>query len=507
MAKGRVFEVSTNVQLPDGTQILDEHTIKVALAHKVIKRWAYILHDKDVYSLKDEQESRDRERKAREQKVALEKEGKQEEAAKVIVPQIHVAGLPKAPHWHVVFETPFNETSTATIAKWFGVPEHLVEVKKGRGAFLDAVEYLTHESEKQQALGKHLYPDGDVVASIGFDFRAALIDRAATIAKHGRDLGPKERMRDDVLRHGKTLLQCLEDDPVLYAADVTALKRLRMDYISRQEPPRTRINYYVEGRGGVGKGLFSRGLARMLAVQYNPELAALGDSAMFFEVGAEGALFECYDGQPVIIWNDWRAFDLLKALKGRGNVFTVFDTHPTRQKQNVKYASINLCNMVNIVNSIQSYKEFLDGLAGEYKDKDGHTMGVEDKGQSYRRFPIIIPIHEADFDIMLNRGFMEGSGAFVEYMEYGHVRANMQAIAERCGRNQELAKQLEGQVMLPVLEGHKEIQARIDVDGDDEDAIREEFKDFGTFTPGPGYHEIQAARAAAVSEHDVGLDE
>lgn len=487
MASGKVFEVSTRCQLPDGTQVLDEHTIRLALTHKVIKRWAYIIHDKDVYSEKDEQESRTRADKATAKKAALMAEGKAEEAAAVGIPEIHEAGKPKAPHWHVVFETPFNYTSTATLAKWFKVPEHLIEVKNGRGAFLDAVMYLTHEDEKQQALGKHLYPDDAITTSIGFDFRAELTERAKIVLKHGRDLGPKERMRDDVLRYGKTLLQCLEDDPVMYAADFSTLKRLRMDYISRMEPPRTRINYYVEGRGGVGKGLFSRGLARMLAVQYNPELAGMGDSAMFFEVGADGALFECYDGQPVIIWNDWRAFDLLKALKGRGNVFTVFDTHPTRQKQNVKYSSINLCNVVNIVNSVQPYVEFLDGLAGEYDDKDGNRRGVEDKGQSYRRFPVIIPIHEADFDIMLNRGFMEGSAAFTEYLEYGNVRANMQVIAERCGRNQELARQIEGQVMLPVLEGHKELQARLEIDGQDEDAIREELKDFGKFTPGAGY--------------------
>ena len=47
MAKGKVFEVSTRCQMPDGTQILDEHTIRLALTHKVIKRWAYICHDKD----------------------------------------------------------------------------------------------------------------------------------------------------------------------------------------------------------------------------------------------------------------------------------------------------------------------------------------------------------------------------------------------------------------------------------------------------------------------------
>ena len=49
MAKGRIFEVVTNCQMPDGTEILSEHTIQLALTHKVVKRWAYVKHDKDNY--------------------------------------------------------------------------------------------------------------------------------------------------------------------------------------------------------------------------------------------------------------------------------------------------------------------------------------------------------------------------------------------------------------------------------------------------------------------------
>ena len=126
------------------------------------------------------------------------------------------------------------------------------------------------------------------------------------------------------------------------------------------------------------------------------------DDDIFFEVGAKGVPFDGYDGQPVIIWNDRRAYDLLQELGGRGNVFTVFDTHPSRTKQNVKYSSVNLCNAVNIVNSVQEYKEFLDGLAGEYEEKSGRVQKAEDKGQSYRRFPFIVPLHEEDFDLLVD---------------------------------------------------------------------------------------------------------
>lgn len=40
---------------------------------------------------------------------------------------------------------------------------------------MDEVEYLTHESEKQQSLGKYLYPDEEVHSN--FNFREAINER------------------------------------------------------------------------------------------------------------------------------------------------------------------------------------------------------------------------------------------------------------------------------------------------------------------------------------------
>ena len=110
----------------------------------------------------------------------------------------------------------------------------------------------------------------------------------------------------------------------------------------------------------------------------------------------------------------------------------MFDTHPTKQLQNVKYSSINLINSVNIVNSIQPYLEFLDGLAGEYV-KNGVLQKSEEKEkkQSYRRFPFIIPLYEEDFAILLNKGFMYNNDDFLQYEEYTRIRGNMQRIKEK----------------------------------------------------------------------------
>lgn len=180
----------------------------------------------------------------------------------------------------------------------------------------------------------------------------------------------------------------------------------------------------------------------------------------------------------MIIWNDRRALDLLTELNGRGNVFNVFDTHPTKQKQNIKYGSIYLGNTVNIVNSVQPYKDFLDGLAGEYSDRYGEEHKSEDKGQSYRRFPIIIPIHENDFDILLNRGFMENTDEFEEFLAYRKIRGNMQKIAQKCQQNEELAREIERKTLDPAVRLHQQLISSCN-NQTDEEQIRKEFADYG----------------------------
>lgn len=447
MAKARVFNIMQYEKHPiTGEILLTEDTIKVALAHRTIKQWAYVMHDKDVYSEADEADD-----------------------------ATHVAGTPKPRHWHIVLNCT-QQVEIGTIAKWFGIPENFVDIPKGNGAgkFLDCVEYLTHESVKQQELGKHRYDDSEIQASKGFNWREKLDKRNENKVKYGKDLDDKSQFLYDVMYLGKTLKQCIEEDKLMYMDNMDKLKKARMDYISRQNPPTTRINYYVQGRGGLGKGMICRAIARSLFPQYTD------DEDIFFEVGAKGAAFEGYDGQPVIIWNDRRAIDLLQELNGRGNVFNVFDTHPTKQKQNIKYGSVNLCNLVNIVNSVQPYVEFLDGLAGEYKDKDGNLQEVEDKGQSYRRFPFMIVLHEDDYDMLLNKGFIENTRDFEEYIEYTNIRGNMQRIAERCGANKELAKKIEGQVVRPIVDKHNEVMEQMEHEQVDEDAILKEFADYGT---------------------------
>lgn len=436
MPKGRVFNIMQYVKHPEtGEPLLDEETIIKALEHKTIKQWAYGLHDEDKYRDIDEADDPN-----------------------------HKEGTHKPDHWHIVLNCT-QQVEVGTIAKWFGIPENFVDIPKGNGAgkFLDCVEYLTHESAKQQALGKHRYPDERIHASPGFDWRAKLDKRNENKIKYGRDLSEEDQMLYDVMYLGKTLRQCEAEDPLIYMDKIDRLCKLRLEYIKRQDPPATRINYYIYGKGGVGKDLMSRALARALF----PNLEK--DDDIFFIVGAGNVTFDGYDGQPVLIWSDSRSLSLVKKLGGRENFFNVFDTHPAKQRQNVKFGSVNLCNVVNIVNGQESYEEFLDNIVKE-KNEDGEWVVKEDKGQSYRRFPFIIPLHDIDFDMMVNKGFFDNDGSlFTEYYEYNHIRGNMQKIMIACGGEQNpRTREISAKVVKPITDKHTEVMEKMTTKADEE---------------------------------------
>ena len=453
--RARIFNVMQYVNHPEtGEPLLSEETIIKTVNRKGIKKYAYILHDKDVYSAADEE-----------------------------FDETHIQGQTKPPHWHIVIQTN-NAMELQVLAKRLGINENFIDVPKGmdKGKFLDCVEYLTHENEKQQKLGKHRYDDSEVKSN--FNFRFELKKREEDRLKYGKDLSSRDAMRYDVMYGGKTLRECIDENELQYMDDFEKLQKMRMQFLMKQDPPLTRINYYICAKGGVGKGLISRALARSLYPQYEH------DEDIFFIVGGNGSTFEGYDGQPVIIWDDKRAVDLLNLLGGRGNVFNVFDTHPQRQRQNVKYSSINLCNEVNIVNSVQSYEEFLDGLAGSFTGKDGTFHESEDKSQSYRRFPIILPLHEQDFDMLLNKGFLENTKDFEEYIQYNNIRGNLQKIRVACGNNERLARELEAQTVRPVIAKHNELMSKVVSDVPDEEEIRQMFSDYGSIVKHPTFDEM-----------------
>ena len=408
----KIFNIMQYLKHPDtGEELINELVVKQAL--EVLKakegmKYAYILHDKD----------------------------RKED------------GTLKPPHYHIVLSFK-NIVSITEIAKAFRIETQYVSVPKAhkwRNAFLDCVEYLTHSEEKQQELGKYLYDDSEVFAN--FDWKTAI-----ELEKNKKTNAEKAEILESwvaMVANGEmTLDDCRKEDRVLFIKNQPLIERAHSDYLAKLKIPGLRINYYVYGGGGTGKGLMSRAIARSLY----PNLT---DEEAFFEIGSDRVLFDSYRGQPCIIWNDFRAGDLINALGGRGAVFETFDTIPTTRRQNVKYGSTKLFNSINIVNSVDDYETFLNGLAGEYTDKNGNFHESEDKNQSYRRFPIIIPINSDSFDILINKGFYQQNREFQQYIEMRDVGKSLRNFVTKY--DDPTYRKIENKVVSRVVEEHKGIE-------------------------------------------------
>ena len=448
--KARVIHLSQFEKNPRTGEDLHfgENNILSAVEHKTIKESAYILHDKDVYTEEDE-------------KYCIEALSKEYDDLQILdqtkdeyihaLQWIH-AGDVKPRHWHVVARADYA-VELSVYAAWFGVPENLVYVGRGRGAFWDCVEYLTHEHPKQVAAGKYRYPDEEVHAN--FPFRGELDRRALSRAKYGVDVDRKTELRLQVMNGELTLRDVKKNYVLNYMQDKETLAKFRLEYIQNAEPPKIRHNYYICGGGGVGKGVSSILLARSLY----PDL---DDKDLMFRVGAGGTTFDGYDGQPVIIWDDCRSGDLIKKLGSRSNVFNVFDTSPHKQMQNIKFGAVNLINEVNIVNSVQPYEEFLNGLVGEYVDRDGneHKAELDEKVQSQRRFPFIMPLRADDFDILINRAYMNGEGDYGEYIRYQNIRGNFARLVKEMPEGSiDIVNVMTGMVR-PLIDARDAVEAR-----------------------------------------------
>ena len=432
---GRVFMITQNLEHPStGQTLITMEQVEKAVSKKGVKQYAWILHDKDVYT-----------------------------AAEVAKDPTRVEGSPKSPHVHVVIQRS-SFASIAQVARAFGVPPQCVE-SKPPSSFLDLVEYLTHENSKQQQAGKHLYEDSEVQATPHWDWRSEL--EAHKEARQEKALSKNLRKRRDEAALKISLGEWTPDyvrerDRELWTAPgvMKHLQAMRYDWLVHQTPPGQVLNFYICGEGGVGKDLLAAALARSL----NPRA-----EKPYFTIGGENVSFEHYDGEEIVIWEDFRPYSMIETCrKDRGLLFRILGPYRDSAKKiivNVKGSDTQLINRVNIVTGPESYTTFLDGLAGEY-DQFVRETGLmvrrtsENKAQAYRRFPVIIPVTEGEFSIYVNKGFLEGTREYFQYEKHEHLRQSLEQLTRRCeliedcARADQIYKEISAQTVVPVVEQH-----------------------------------------------------
>lgn len=336
---------------------------------------------------------------------------------------------------------------------------------KPPSSFLDLVEYLTHENSKQQQAGKHLYEDSEVQATPHWDWRSEL--EAHKEARQEKALSKNLRKRRDEAALNISLGEWTPDyvrerDRELWTAPgvMKHLQAMRYDWLVHQTPPGQVLNFYICGEGGVGKDLLAAALARSL----NP-----GAEKPYFTIGGENVSFEHYDGEEIVIWEDFRPYSMIETCrKDRGLLFRILGPYRDSAKKiivNVKGSDTQLINRVNIVTGPESYTTFLDGLAGEY-DQFVRETGLmvrrtsENKSQAYRRFPVIIPVTEGEFSIYVNKGFLEGTREYFQYEKHEHLRQSLEQLTRRCeliedrARADQIYNEISAQTVVPVVEQH-----------------------------------------------------
>lgn len=372
--------------------------IEDGLDHKTIKKSLWCWHDDDYYTEEDE---------------LADTTGRIK------------AGDRKFLHAHIVIDVP-AKVSVSTVSRWFNIPSNMIEILRGRGAFLDGVEYLPHESPKAVAQFKTHYDDDKMHASPGFDFRKELTEYQKHRVKYGKRAGemtPADVMRMHVMQDGWTMKQCRNDDPLTYAKIRNSLPPLRLDYLLDSPPCPFRLNIYVDGPSGIGKTSYCRYIAETLFPNYEHPYFPIGND--------ERVTFDGYDGQPAIIWNDMRASDFIARFKPSGT-YKILDLHPDNEAQQAKNSRVILCNAINIINGIQPFEEFLNGLAGTYIDKSGISHKAEDETQAWRRMPLILCVRENTFDVMINKGFVDHDLSSIKTMiMYANVRGSLHGVMQK----------------------------------------------------------------------------
>lgn len=459
--KGRTFFFSSD------EKHLKLEKIKEALTHSTIKKYAYILHDRDTYTEADLTNQQDKIEKCKSQ-------GK-EYKGKILTK--NDIGKKKPNHYHIVLSCP-NKIELITIANWFGLQPFMIDIavgKKGQNAFIDCCRYLTHEELKQRELGKQVYRYDEVISSTNFDFAKEMKKINQFRDDFGEDIDKTQAYYRYVSEGMKTLDEIHDEDIDFYNSHLTTLEKLRNDYmLKRATLPKVRINYYIQGNTGLGKSELAKALARSLSPSFN-------DRYSFFKAIKGKFPFEKYEGQNVIIWDDFRPYDLKQACKGKTGFFNIFDV-PDNQGVDIKNNATRLLNKYNIITGVMPYDEFLDKIASAFGDDDNEDERLQ-KGQAYRRVPIIINLHKEDFDILLNRGWLDENSNFEEYTTIQKVRGSMKRIAELCGGNTNLKKQLQHKIVSPILIETKKLDDKRTKDNQNESEVNkilEETKDYGS---------------------------
>lgn len=342
--------------------------LKAGLAYRSIKGWSYVLHDKD--------------------------DGVE-------------------PHYHVLFWTE-KAFTPEQLGPWFGVPGHRIErVRGGRAGLVDEIQYQTHERTRQED-GKYPYPDSEIIASPGWDWRAEVTEVLARRAAGNGNGRRRSRAIDlEVREEGLSVREALRRGTSI---PIGRLRRQRAAFLADQKSTEVRVNFYVHGTDALVAEALARGLATTLAAQ--------GDGHVYtMRKGVDD-----YDGESVILVPNARPMRMTHSLQqddavvGGRELFDALATIPSGATIGTEFGPSQLVHRNVVMSGTEPFEKFRKELERFYS-----RVSANAEQDSYSHVPVIVPVSAEDFGVQLNRAFFDG-GPYDEYVSLARVRNQLHSV-------------------------------------------------------------------------------
>ncbi len=504
--RARQLWFCTNVYALNGNKILDlddcERICKSKI--KLIDKYAIGLHDADehdVESIKERESHRKQLYMERYQAYAEDKGVAKSEASESgyvydedckknadadvdFYYPVKQLNDEKEPHIHCVIKLKYARCIDE-IARWFGIPVTMIDIKSGHHVFEDCATYLVHKKQPE----KHNYEaviDSHIRAN--FDYQEWLSNQAVLDILHEKYHMHVDDINDIVNKVANDGLSLREVESMVSTPVFLRNKKLFRDardhYIStHMEMPANRFVFYVDslGQSGAGKSIATKALCKQYAKDYGADITKdMGELKEYiYKAGGKGVAWQRYDGQPIVYIDDREAVDLLMEFNGHDGVKNLFEPYPDKESVDIKYGDAIIVAKYIIINGIQPFEAFIDGLNGSYVSKDGTRVESDkDRGQYARRITGIVRILEDDIvELLFNSGVMRNTREYERYESIKIMSVNFQRVAERLSGDARF--QIESKTFDSLVEESRNVEERFKNKITSIDDIPDEFKHYG----------------------------
>lgn len=389
-------------------------------------------------------------------------------------------GDAKELHIHVVLKFK-NARALNEIAKWFNIPVNMIDIVKGRRSFEDCAEYLIHKKQPEKAQ----YDPSKVAANFNYiEWLENQLLKDELHEKYHMAIDDINDVINKVATEGLSLKKVEEMiSPPMFLRNKGLFINARGLYIFEHMPmPTIRIVFYVDGNGkaGAGKSVATKALCKLLAKEFgaDPSLDIGQLREYIYKAGQKGVPWDKYDGQPIVYIDDRTAVDMLREFNDHDGVKNLFERFPEKETISIKYGITCVVAKYIIINGIQSYTEFVNGLNGTYKSKNGETIESDkDITQYTRRITGILQIKEEEIVALFNKGVMLNTKEYDRYIAVHRIKYNTVRAVQTLKGN--ALYKVEEKALQPVISKTKDIEYMLTDRIEDPDDIPAEFLSYG----------------------------